>query len=150
MNLLGGKKSHFPVRPSKHLVSWGSPRPYSRILSKSCSSAATVNADYEIQLHGFTFPLGPSFDAKDKTPSSVLDVIPPPFFTETERLRVTIKVCPFAALKRSLTCALTSFSFAILGSCTNAPPRVLGGWSPVVAYLRHSMMVYRAVKGDVG
>lgn len=29
----------------------------------------------------------------------------------------------------------------------NAPPRVLGGWSPVVAYLRHSMMVYRAVKG---
>jgi len=27
----------------------------------------------------------------------------------------------------------------------NAPPRVLGGWSPVVAYLRHSMMVYGAV-----
>lgn len=97
--------------------------------------------------HGFTFPLGPSFDAKDKTPSNVLKIIPPPFFTETERFRVTIKVCPFAALKRSLTCALTSFSFAILGSCINAPPRVLGGWSPVVAYLRHSMMVYRTVKG---
>jgi hypothetical protein len=80
-------------------------------------------------------------------PSSVLEVIPPPFLMETERLRVTSKVCPFAALKRSLTCALTSFSFAILGSCTNAPPRVLGGWSPVVAYLRHSMIVYRAVRG---
>ena len=63
---------------------------------------------------------------------------------------MTIKVCPFAALKRSLTCALTSFSFAILGSCTNAPPRVLGGWSPVVAYLRHSMMVYGAIKGTRG
>ena len=29
------------------------------------------------------------------------------------------------------------------GSCTNAPPLVLGGWSPVVTYFRHSIMVCR-------
>lgn len=27
------------------------------------------------------------------------------------------------------------------GSCTNAPPLVLGGSSPVVAYFKHSMIV---------
>lgn len=73
--------------------------------------------------------------------SSVFIVRPPVFFFVTWRLRTASMRVPFAALKRSLTCALTSRSLASTGSWMKAPPRVLGGCSPVVAYLRHSMIV---------
>lgn len=52
--------------------------------------------------------------------------------------------------KESLTDAITSDSPASLGSCMKAPPVLLfGGSSPVVAYLRHSIMVYRESAGHV-
>jgi hypothetical protein len=78
--------------------------------------------------------------------SRVFMVVLPPFWRVTLKLRTANMRCPFAALNRSLTCAFTSFSFAIFGSCMNAPPLVFGGWSPVVAYLRHSMMVCSRVQ----
>lgn len=55
-----------------------------------------------------------------------------------ERLRTASMCLPSAALKLSLTWAFTTSSFASFGSWTN---RALGGWSPVVAYLRHSITV---------
>ena len=73
--------------------------------------------------------------------SRVFIVRAPPFFTVTLKFLTASILFPFPALNLSFTCALTSFSLAILGSWTNAPPRVFGGWSPVVAYLRHSMIV---------
>ena len=73
--------------------------------------------------------------------SKVFIVKAPPFFTVTLRFLTASILFPLPVLNLSFTCAFTSFSLAILGSWTNAPPRVFGGWSPVVAYLRHSMIV---------
>jgi hypothetical protein len=103
-----------------------------------------------------TFPSPPSTSVLARIPSNVFIVNPPPFFTVTCRFLVAVIRCRFTFQNLSLTWALTSFSFAIyssaciypeeaeatLGSCTKAPPLVLGGISPVVAYLRHSMIVY--------
>lgn len=91
---------------------------------------------------GHTFPLLSEFpSASANILSKVFIVKLAVFFTVTDRFLTASILCPFAARNLSLTWALTSFSLAILGSCINAPPRVLGGWSPVVAYLRHSMIV---------
>ena len=73
--------------------------------------------------------------------SKVFIVKAPPFFTVTLRFLTASIRFPLPVLNLSFTCAFTSFSLAIFGSWMNAPPRVFGGWSPVVAYLRHSMMV---------
>ncbi len=86
------------------------------------------------------FPFS-TFSANPNMLSSVFIVSAPFFFIVTDRFRTASIRAPFAAWKRSLTWAFTSFSFAIFGSCMKAPPRVFGGWSPVVAYLRHSMTV---------
>jgi hypothetical protein len=63
------------------------------------------------------------------SPSSVFIVNPPPFFTVTCKLRVAVIRCRLTFQNLSLTCAFTSFSFAIYasarGSCfvagTNLP-----------------------------
>lgn len=86
-------------------------------------------------------PFSASPSDRAKMLSSVFIVRPPAFFTETDKLRTTSIRWSLAARNLSLTWALTSFSLAILGSWMKAPPRVFGGWSPVVAYLRHSMIV---------
>lgn len=81
------------------------------------------------------------------------------FWTVSETFRVTTTLAPLGSLNWSLTCARTSFSpqscdscqqpeaykylaVPTFGSWINAPPCLaLGGISPVVAYLRLSMMV---------
>lgn len=88
-----------------------------------------------------TFPFFSFSFAFARILSKVFIVKAPPFFTVTLRFLTASILLPLPVLNLSFTCAFTSFSLAILGSWTNAPPRVLGGWSPVVAYLRHSMIV---------
>lgn len=66
------------------------------------------------------------------------------FFTVSCKDLVQTILAPFVFWKESLTCAKTSFSPQILGSWMKAPPSLLlGGSSPVVAYFKHSMIVYR-------
>lgn len=89
-----------------------------------------------------TFPSFPSISALANTPSNVFMDNAPPFLTVTCKALVAVIRCRLTFQNLNLTCALTSFSFAILGSWTNAPPLVLGGRSPVVMYLRHSMIVW--------
>ena len=88
-----------------------------------------------------TFPLFSLSFAFARILSKVFIVKAPPFFTVTLRFLTASILFPLPVLNLSFTWAFTSFSLAILGSWTNAPPRVFGGWSPVVAYLRHSIMV---------
>ena len=64
------------------------------------------------------------------------------FLTVSCRFRVHTMRAPFAEVKDTLTWARTSFSPAMLGSWTkDAPLAAFGGSSPVVTYLRHSMIV---------
>lgn len=62
------------------------------------------------------------------------------FFDTCSLLLATIR-SPAVLWNRNMTSALTAESPAKAGSCTKAPPLVLGGRSPVVRYLRDSMIV---------
>ena len=57
-------------------------------------------------------------------------------------MRDTTVLLPALSLNCSFTLALISVSLASLGSWMKAPPLLIGGISPVVAYLRHSMIVW--------
>lgn len=89
-----------------------------------------------------TLPLWPSESATARMFSKVFIAIALFFLRVTLRFRIANILRPLAAWNRSFTWAFTSFSLAILGSWMKAPPLVFGGWSPVVAYLRHSIIVY--------
>jgi len=74
------------------------------------------------------------------TPSNVLNVACV-FFCVSCSDRITTMSCPARLVNRSLMLAFTSGMPAIFGSCTKRPLSPPGGERPVVAYLRHSMMV---------
>jgi hypothetical protein len=70
-----------------------------------------------------TFPSPPSTSVLARIPSRVFIVKPPPFFTVTCKFLVAVIRCRLTFQNRSLTWALTSFSFAISSSARNLPAK---------------------------
>lgn len=133
--------------PSSNGTSSSISEHFVEIVFRYSPSAARPHLRYSSELvflqvdQPLTLPSPPSASVLANIPSSVFILNAPVFFVVTWRFLVAVMRCLLTFQNRSLTCAFTSFSFAIFGSCTNAPPLVLGGRSPVVAYLRHSMIV---------